>query len=164
MDEVTYTPIGVIRTPHAAIAGMPVQNVGAAGVPGTIEVAPEYAAGLRDLGDFSHLILLYHLHRMEGYALTVRPYIAGPDGPERRIFATRSPRRPNPLGLTVVRLTAVREATIEVTGVDILDGTPLLDIKPYVPAFDARAAERIGWFTDLIERAAQTRADERFHR
>ncbi len=164
MEAISYTPIGIIRTPHTVVAGMPVQNVGAEDVQGTIEIAPEYAAGLRDLEGFSHLILLYHLHQMRGYALTVRPYIAGPDGPERGVFATRSPRRPNALGLTVVRLTEVRQNTLDIVGVDMLDGTPLLDIKPYVPAFDARTAERIGWFTDMIERAAFTRADERFHR
>jgi tRNA (adenine37-N6)-methyltransferase len=164
MEAITFTPIGIIRTPYATIAGMPVQNVGAEEVPGAVEIAPEYAAGLRDLAGFSHLILLYHLHQMRGYALTVRPYIAGLAGPERGIFATRSPRRPNALGLTVVRLTGVRGATLDITGVDMLDGTPLLDIKPYVPAFDARAAERIGWFAGVVERAAQTRADERFHR
>ena len=127
-------------------------------------LAPEYAAGLRDLEGFSHLILLCHLHQMRDYALMVRPYIGGPDGPERGIFATRSPKRPNPIALTIVRLIAVTGATLTVAGVDLLDGTPLLDIKPYVPAFDARDAERTGWFADVIDRAAHTRADERFHR
>lgn len=164
MDAITYTPIGTIRTPHTAVAGMPVQNVGAEGSVGTIEIAPEYAAGLRDLEGFSHLILLYHLHRISGYALAVRSYIAGPDGPERGVFATRSPKRPNPIGFTIVRLVAIDGATLTVTGVDILDGTPLLDIKPYIPAFDARDAERIGWYAGLAEGAAQVRADDRFHR
>src|SRR5262245_10767274 len=138
MEAITFTPIGGIRTPHATIAGVPGRNVGAEEVPGGGAIAAEDGAGLRALAGVSPLILLYHLHQMRGYALTVRPYIAGPAGPERGIFATRSPRRPNALGLTVVRLAGVRGATLDITGVDMLDGTPLLDIKPYVPAFDAR--------------------------
>jgi tRNA-Thr(GGU) m(6)t(6)A37 methyltransferase TsaA len=164
MDPITYTPIGTIRTPHTTVAGMPVQNVGAADIQATIEIAPEYAAGLRDLDGFSHLILLYHLHQIHGHDLTVRSYIEGPDGPLRGVFATRSPKRPNPIGLTVVQLLAVDGATLTIAGVDILDGTPLLDIKPYVPTFDARDAERTGWYANVIDRAASTRADDRFHR
>jgi tRNA-Thr(GGU) m(6)t(6)A37 methyltransferase TsaA len=164
MDAIHYTPIGVIRTPHTAIAGMPVQNVGAEQIQGTIELGPEYAAGLRDLEGFSHLILVFHMHQMQGFSPLVRSFIEGPDGPERGIFATRSPRRPNPIGLTVVRLLAVDEATLTVSGVDILDGTPLLDIKPYVPAFDARDAERTGWYANVVDGAANIRADDRFNR
>jgi tRNA-Thr(GGU) m(6)t(6)A37 methyltransferase TsaA len=164
VEAISYTPIGIIRTPHTAVAGMPVQNVGAEDVQGTIEIAHEYAAGLRDLEGFSHLILLCHLHQMRGYKLEVHSFIEGPDGPTRGLFATRSPQRPNPIGLTVVRLIAVDGATLTVAGVDLLDGTPLLDIKPYIPAFDARDAERIGWYAQVIDRAAHTRADERFHR
>jgi tRNA (adenine37-N6)-methyltransferase len=164
MDAITYTPIGTIGTPHTAVVGMPVQNVGAEEVQGTIEIAPAYAAGLRDLDGFSHLILLYHLHQIHGHELAVHSFIEGPDGPTRGIFATRSPKRPNPIGLTVVRLIAVNGATLTVAGVDILDGTPLLDIKPYLPAFDARDAERTGWYAAVIDRAAHIRADDRFQR
>ena len=164
MDAVSYTPIGIIRTPHTAIEGMPVQNVGAADVRGTIEIAPEYAAGLRDLDGFSQLILLFHMHEVRGHELAVRSFIEGPSGPLRGIFATRSPKRPNPIGLTIVRLIAVDGATVTVEGVDILDGTPLLDIKPYLPAFDGRAAERIGWYAGVIDGAANIRADDRFQR
>jgi tRNA-Thr(GGU) m(6)t(6)A37 methyltransferase TsaA len=164
VEAISYTPIGIVRTPHTAIAGMPVQNVGAVDVRGTIEIAPEYAAGLQDLEGFSHLILLCHLHQMQGYDLVVHSFIEGPDGPLRGLFATRSPKRPNPIGLTVVRLLAVDGATLTISGVDMLDGTPLLDIKPYVPAFDARDAERTGWYAAVIERAANIRADERFSR
>ena len=101
---------------------------------------------------------------MRGHELAVRSFIAGPDGPLRGLFSTRSPKRPNPIGLTVVRLNAVAGSTLTIAGVDMLDGTPLLDIKPYLPAFDARDAERIGWYADVIERAANIRADDRFHR
>jgi tRNA-Thr(GGU) m(6)t(6)A37 methyltransferase TsaA len=164
MDTISYTPIGVIRTPHTAIAGMPVQNVGAEDIQGTIELAPEYAAGLRDLEGFSHLILLFHMHEMQGFALSVRSFIEGPNGPERGLFATRSPKRPNPIGFTVVRLIAIAGATLTVSGVDMLDGTPVLDIKPYIPAFDARDAERIGWYANVVDGAANIRADDRFNR
>lgn len=164
VEAISYTPIGIIRTPHTAIAGMPVQNVGAEDVRGTIEIAPEYAAGLQDLEGFSHLILLSHLHQMRGYDLAIHSFVEGPDGPLRGIFATRAPKRPNPIALTVVRLISVEGATLTVAGVDLLDGTPLLDIKPYVSAFDARDAERIGWYANVLDRVAKTHADERFNR
>lgn len=143
---------------------MPVQHVGAAEVAGTIEIAPECAAGLRDLEGFSHPILLCHPHEIRGHDLLVRSYIDGPDGPERGISAARSPKRPNPLGLTIVRLVGIAGPTLTVTGVDMLDGTPLLDIKPYIPAFDARDTERIDWYAGRTEHVAQVRADDRSHR
>ena len=133
MEPVTYRPIGVVRSPYTALTGMPLQPVAAPDVAGTVEVAPEFQAGLRDIAGFSHLILLYHLHEMEGYALEVRPFL---DEEEHGIFATRAPKRPNSIGLSVMRLE--REGgTLHITGVDILDGTPLLDIKPHVPLFDS---------------------------
>lgn len=163
MDLITYAPIGVIRTPYTQITGMPVHAVATPEVVGTVEIAPEYAAGLRDLDDFSHLILLYHLHEIRGHALEVRPYLAGADDPPRGVFATRSPKRPNPIGLAVVRLIGIDGHILRIAGVDMLDNTPLLDIKPYVPAFDARPADRIGWYAGNLENVARVRADERFH-
>jgi tRNA-Thr(GGU) m(6)t(6)A37 methyltransferase TsaA len=159
MEPVTFTPIGVIRSPYAATAGMPIQAAGAAGVVGAVELDPAYAAGLRDIDGFSHLILLYHLHLSREPALEVIPFL---DTVAHGVFATRAPKRPNALGLTVVRLLAVEGATLRVEGVDVVDGTPLLDIKPYVPAFDAVPAERIGWYAGKVERAGEVRADDRF--
>ena len=158
-DPVTFTPIGVIRTPFAEIAGMPVQAVGAVGVPGTIELDPAFADGLADLDGFSHLVLLYHLDRMAGARLTVVPFL---DDRPHGIFATRSPARPNPIGMSTVRLLGIDGSTIRIEDVDILDGTPLLDIKPYVPQLDDRADPRIGWYEGRVDRVHDVRADQRF--
>ncbi len=156
-----YQPIGLLRSPHKDIAGMPIQPVGACGICGHIEVDPEYAAGLLDLEGFSHVIVLYHLHRIEGYELLVRPFL---DTEDHGIFATRSPKRPNAIGLSVLELAGVDTAAglVRLRNVDILDGTPVLDIKPYVPAFDVWEAQRIGWFAGKVEAAGTCKADERF--
>jgi tRNA-Thr(GGU) m(6)t(6)A37 methyltransferase TsaA len=159
--KINYTPIGVVHSPFTSLAGMPLQTIAAQGIAGSIEIAPAFREGLADLDGFSHLILLTHLHHMSGYALSVTPYL---DDQPRGIFATRSPRRPNPIGLSVVRLLAIDEEarTLLIEDVDLADGTPLLDLKPYVPAFDARATERIGWFAGRLDRLHTTRADDRF--
>jgi tRNA-Thr(GGU) m(6)t(6)A37 methyltransferase TsaA len=160
---VAYEPIGVLRSPHRDIAGMPIQPVGARGVQGRVEVPPAFAEGLRDLEEFSHVILLYHLHRISGYELTVKPFL---DNDHHGIFATRSPKRPNAIGLSVLELEGVevtrQGGLVRLNNVDILDGTPVLDIKPYVPAFDVWNAERIGWFAGKTETARAFKADERF--
>ena len=159
MEPVTYQPIGVIRTPFTDIEGMPVQASAAAGVPGRIELDARFAEGLRDIDGFSHLVLIYHLHRMTDQRLTVTPFLdVSPHG----IFATRSPARPNPIGLSTVRLIGVAGAALEIEDVDMLDGTPLLDLKPYVPAFDDRENARIGWFGGRLDRVHEARADRRF--
>jgi len=159
MEGVTYQPIGVVRSPFTALEGMPLQTIAAQGVRGSVELEPAYAEGLKDLAAFSHLILLTHLHHMSGYSLEVTPYL---DDQPHGIFATRFPRRPDPIGLSVVRLIAIHDATLVIEDVDLLDGTPVLDLKPYVPAFDSRDTERIGWFTGRIERVHTTRSDNRF--
>jgi tRNA-Thr(GGU) m(6)t(6)A37 methyltransferase TsaA len=159
VEEVAYQPIGVVRSPFTTVEGMPLQTVAAQGVRGSVALEPAYAAGLKDLAAFSHLILLTHLHQMSGYSLEVTPYL---DDQPHGIFATRSPRRPNPIGLSVVRLIAVQDSSVIIEDVDLLDGTPVLDIKPYVPTFDVRETERIGWFAGRIERVHTTRSDKRF--
>ena len=158
-QTVAFTPIGIIRTPFADTAGMPVQAVGAVGVQGTIELDPVYAEGLADLLGFSHLVLLYHLDRMSGARLTVVPFL---DDQAHGIFATRSPARPNPIGLSTVRLVGIVGTTIRIEDVDMLDGTPLLDIKPYVPQLDDRADARIGWYEGRVDRVQDVRSDQRF--
>jgi len=155
MQTVTYIPIGVIHTPWSEMTGTPLQSVAAADAMGRVEVAPEYVGGLQDIEGFSHLILLY----MTGYALEVTPYL---DTVAHGVFATRSPKRPNPMGFSVVWLVSVEGTTLHIRGADMLDGTPLLDIKPYVPAFDCWDAERTGWFAANAEKVHTTRADERF--
>jgi tRNA (adenine37-N6)-methyltransferase len=159
VDDVVLTPIGVIYTPFVEIAGMPIQAVAARGVRGMIELRPDLVAGLKDLDGLSHLILVYHLHRSSGGALTVTPLM---DDREHGIFATRSPRRPNAIGLSTVRLVGIDGNRLDIEDVDMLDGTPLLDIKPYVPALDDRPEVRTGWFADRVARVHETRADQRF--
>ena len=159
VKPITFRPIGVIHTPFTEVAGMPVQASAAEGAPGRIELEAAFVDGLRDLDTFSHLILLYHLDRTGPPRLIVTPFF---DDREHGVFATRSPARPNPIGLSTVRLVSIAGNVLEIADVDILDGTPLLDIKPYVPALDDRPQPRIGWYADRIDRLPGTRADRRF--
>jgi tRNA-Thr(GGU) m(6)t(6)A37 methyltransferase TsaA len=140
--EFPVRPIGVIHTPFSDKASTPIQPTRST-ARGTIEVDPVYADGLQDLEGFSHIILLYLLHKSEGYSLLVKPFL---DDQMRGLFATRYPARPNPIGLSVVRLLARQANHLEIEGVDMLDGTPLLDIKPYVAEFDVRTDTRTGWY------------------
>jgi tRNA-Thr(GGU) m(6)t(6)A37 methyltransferase TsaA len=138
---------------------MPIQPAGAEGVCGTVEVLPEFAEGLSDLGGFSHIILLYSFHRITESKLRVTPFM---DSVPRGIFATRAPKRPNPIGLSVVRLLRVEDKTLHVENVDMLDGTPLLDIKPYIPEFDEHPADRTGWLAKARGKVRDKRSDGRF--
>jgi tRNA-Thr(GGU) m(6)t(6)A37 methyltransferase TsaA len=156
---VVYRPIGVVRSPFTELEGMPLQSVAAADVRGTIEIDSAFAGGLRDLDGFSHLHVVVHLHRSRPRGLVVTPFL---DDSPRGVFATRSPRHPNPIGLSVVRLEHIERTTLHVAGLDLLDGTPVLDLKPYVPTFDCVAAERIGWFAGKVDRVHDLRADDRF--
>lgn len=154
-----YRPIGIIHSPFTEPRGMPIQPAGARGVAGTVEVFDEFRDGLADLDGFSHVILLYHFHRSEGFSLSVVPFL---DAQARGVFATRAPRRPNPIGLSVVKLCAVEGGVLHIENVDVLDGTPLLDIKPYVPQFDAAEDVRTGWLEAAGEGAKEKRSDDRF--
>jgi len=135
-------PIGVIHTPFTDKQQTPIQPTRSQAV-GQVEVFPEFADGLQDLEGFSHIILLYVFHQSDGYTLQVKPFL---DDQLRGLFATRYPCRPNPIGLSVVRLLARQDNILDIEGVDVLDGTPLLDIKPYVPDFDVRNGTRTGWY------------------
>ncbi|MBU1138246.1 MAG: tRNA (N6-threonylcarbamoyladenosine(37)-N6)-methyltransferase TrmO, partial [Proteobacteria bacterium] len=135
-------PIGVIHTPFQTIEGMPIQPAAASGVQGTVEVFEAFAEGLKDIDGFSHLILLYHFHQSRGYNLQVVPFM---DSCTRGLFATRAPRRPNPIGFSIVRLLKVEGRYLQVDNIDVLNDTPLIDIKPYVPVFDAQEQVRSGW-------------------
>lgn len=159
MKTVTYFPIGVIRSPFKDISGMPIQPTGALGVEGSIELEPEYLPGLRDLEGFSHIILLYHFHLSRGYELEVKPFL---DDQRRGLFATRAPKRPNSIGFSVVKLVEKKGNILYIKDVDVVDGTPLLDIKPYVPKFDVRETERTGWLSRNAHQVEKIRADERF--
>ena len=157
--EQRYQPIGVIHSPFKDIKGMPIQPPGAAGIRGTVEVWPEFAEGLKDLGGFSHIILIYHFHRVRESRLTVVPFL---DSQPRGIFATRAPKRPNSIGLSIVGLRRVERNILHIENVDILDGTPLLDIKPYVPEFDHHPATRVGWLEKTKGLVRKKRSDDRF--
>lgn len=139
-------PIGLIRSPYSDGEETPIQSAFSGGR-GEIEVFPEYEAGLKDIDGFSHLILLYYFHRVEGYSLSVKPFL---DDTPRGLFATRYPARPNPIGLSVVRLLERRGNVLQIAEVDVLNGTPLLDIKPYVPQFDERKGATVGWLKDRL--------------
>jgi tRNA-Thr(GGU) m(6)t(6)A37 methyltransferase TsaA len=158
---IVYHPIGIIHSPFRDREGMPIQPAGAQGTPGWIEIGDDYAAGLRDLKGFSHIILLYHFHLSNGYDLELIPFL---DNTARGLFATRAPRRPNPIGLSVVRLVGIEGKIIRIENVDIVDETPLLDIKPYVPAFDSIAEATSGWLQGKDKRVCEIRADDRFGR
>ncbi len=156
---VTYVPIGVIRSEHRAAERTPIQPVYARGVTGRAELRPEYVEGLRDLEGFSHLILLYHFHRAGPMQLVVQPFS---DDKPRGLFSTRHPQRPNPIGLSVVRLLRVEGGTLHLEDVDILDGTPLLDIKPYIRRFDGTADPRSGWTETIDDETARRRGLREF--
>ena len=161
MDEIIFKPIRIIHTPFTKPKGTPIQAAAGQDVEGTIEIFPEFADGLKDLERFSHIIVLFHFHLSRGYKLQAKPFM---DDKERGIFAIRSPARPNPIGLSVVRLMKVEAAVLSIRDLDILDGTPLLDIKPYVPKFDHRDVTQIGWLENHIDKIHQTTDDGRFAR
>ena len=156
---IEFKAIGIIHTPFPEPKGIPIQPAGGVGVKATIEVFPEYRVGLADLDGFSHIILLYHLHRSEGYKLHVVPFM---DTVERGLFATRAPKRPNPIGLSVVQLDKIEDGVLHIQNVDIVDGTPLLDIKPYVPEFDHQPDIRTGWLEHVKKTVSKRRSDSRF--
>lgn len=151
MREIKFRAIGVIRSPHAAAEKTPIQPSFATGIPGRVEVDPAFAEGLTDLEGFSHLWLIYAFDRVGAARLTVKPFLEDvPHG----VFATRAPGRPNPVGLSLVHLVRRDGATLHIEDVDVLDGTPLLDIKPYVGRFDRRDDARCGWVDAVDEQNA----------
>ena len=157
--DITYHPIGVIHSPFTDLKGMPIQPTGKANAPGVAEVFPDFVGGLRDLDGFSHVILLYHMHQVRRASLVVTPFL----GDETRgVFATRAPVRPNPIGLSIVELTRIEGGQLHLANVDILDGTPLLDVKPYVPDFDRPRHARTGWIGAARHEVSAVQSDDRF--
>jgi len=152
-------PIGIIHTPFTTLAGMPIQPKGAAEIHGTVELFAEFQDGLKDIDGFSHLFLIYLFHQSSGYKLEVIPFL---DKEPRGLFSTRAPKRPNPIGLSVVQLERVEKNILHVSNIDVLDGTPLLDIKPYVPDFDHFPDVRTGWIGNARERVKTRKSDDRF--
>ena len=156
-NELKIEPIGVIETPFREPAGTPIQPSRANGARGKVRVEPRFWAGLQDLAGFERIRLIYWLHRRPGSALVVTPFL---DQQERGVFATRAPARPTPIGISAVRLMGIEGGVLEVADVDMIDGTPLLDIKPYVPEFDSYPASRAGWFDE--SNSGSRVADDRF--
>lgn len=140
--KIEYRSIGIVHSPFTEGDKVPFQPSGGKGVSGSVEVFPEFAEGLDDLDGFSHIILLCHFHKSSGYRMKVIPRV---ETQHRGLFATRSPRRPNPIGLSVVRLLGIQKNELSIMDLDILDGTPILDIKPYYPELEAGEEVRKGW-------------------
>ena len=155
-----FKPIGILSSPYKSKSGIPIQGAFDSGSEGTAEVFEEYEPGLKDIEGFSHLILIYVFHRSEGYDLICRPYM---EDNLHGIFAIRGPRRPNPIGLSVVRFRKKKGRILYLSEVDMLDGTPLLDIKPFAPKFDHRQDVRIGWMEKTLSDSNHTKiSDDRF--
>jgi tRNA-Thr(GGU) m(6)t(6)A37 methyltransferase TsaA len=159
MKNIIYKPVGVIRSPFKIPQNVPIQSVTARDVKGSVLVYPKYMEGLKDVEGFSHLILVYHFHLSQKYSLLVRPFL---DDALHGVFSTRAPSRPNPIGVSTVRLNRKEKNLLHIQDVDILDGTPLLDIKPFVPKFDQRKAEKIGWLEKNIDKLSSKKDDGRF--
>ena len=158
--SIVFEPIGVIHTPFSEPAGAPIQGALRPDQEGSVEILSRFEEGLKDVEGFSHLILLYHFHLAEEYTLVARPFL---DDTPRGIFAIRGPKRPNPIGMTVVRLLKREKNILHVGGVDMVDGTPLLDIKPYFPDIDAHTDVKLGWMGDKLKRTGKDKlADDRF--
>ncbi|MCF7886579.1 MAG: tRNA (N6-threonylcarbamoyladenosine(37)-N6)-methyltransferase TrmO [Candidatus Marinimicrobia bacterium] len=161
MDKITYKPIGKINTPFKRGKGTPIQPPAGKGIEGKIKLYPEYQKGLKDLDGFSHIILLYHMHKAKKYKLLAKPYM---DNKTKGIFAIRAPSRPNPIGFSIVKLTKIKNNILYIQDLDILDETPLLDIKPWVGEFDDRENIKTGWLEDNVHKLHKTSADGRFEK
>ena len=159
MGKIIYQPMGKIRSPFKEPEGTPIQPPGAEGVEGKVELLPEYEKGLKDIEGFSHIILLYHCHLAGESSFETKPFM---EDKEHGIFAIRAPSRPNSIGLSIVRLEKREGNILNIKDVDIIDGTPLLDIKPYVPQFDSRENVKIGWLEKNIDKLSDKKDDGRF--
>jgi len=157
-EATELTHIGTIHSPYTEESGMPIQGAFSDAM-GVVEVDEAYADGLLDVDGFSHLVLIYEFHSADGYDLQPQPFM---EDAVHGVFATRAPRRPNPIGMSVVELESVSESSLIVSGIDVLDGTPLLDIKPFVPAFNGVEEATIGWLEGSIENESRRTADDRF--
>ena len=158
-ESIVYKTIGVIRSEHTSPERTPIQPVYSEGCQGRAEVFPEFADGLRDLEGFSHIYLVYHCHSVDKPQLIVKPFL---QDVERGVFATRAPCRPNPIGLSIVKLVRREGNVLHLDGVDVLDGTPLLDIKPYTAKFDRIEDTRNGWQDAVDEDTARLRGKRGF--
>ena len=159
MNKIIYKPIGVVHSPFKEPKGTPIQPSIIKGIKGEVEIFPEYIEGLQDINGFSHIILIYHFHLSKKSSLKAKPFM---EDKIHGIFAIRGPSRPNPIGISIVRLIKVDSNILHVENLDIIDETPLLDIKPYVPEFDKAEVTKIGWLQGNIDKLSKTKDDGRF--
>jgi tRNA-Thr(GGU) m(6)t(6)A37 methyltransferase TsaA len=159
MDQISFKPIGIIHSPFTKIEGMPIQPSAAKGIKGHIVIREDFVEGLCDLDGFSHIYLLYHFHLSKSYNLKVIPFL---DDEQRGVFSTRAPKRPNPIGLSVVKLNKIKLNVLDIENVDIIDGTPLLDIKPYVQEMDEVNQYKLGWLSKYRKDLKSKNSDNRF--
>ncbi len=159
MNKICYTPIGIVYSPFKEPKGVPIQPVFAKDTEGRIEIFPEYSAGLKDLEGFSHIIVIYHFHKAKEPKLEVIPFL---DPTPKGVFSTRAPSRPNPIGISIVRLIRVDNNILYVSEIDMIDRTPVLDIKPYVPKFDTRKNVKAGWLEKRVKNSPLLKDDGRF--
>ena len=157
--KITFEPIGIVHSPFTDLADMPIQPTGEDAAAGTLEIYPPYCSALTDLDGFSHIYALYFFHKVSSWQPQVIPFL---DDQPHGLFATRTPRRPNPIGLSLLEILAVDGCQIKVAGLDILDNTPLLDIKPYIPSFENPQNIRIGWLNGRGEQVKKRKSDHRF--
>jgi tRNA-Thr(GGU) m(6)t(6)A37 methyltransferase TsaA len=158
--QISFEPIGTIHTPFKTREGMPIQTRAATGIKGEILLDEAFVAALEDLDGFSHIMLIYYLHKSEGYEMKVKPFL---DNVKRGLFATRAPRRPNAIGVSVVKLLGIEKNILQIENVDMLDGTPLLDIKPYIPQIDTQESVKLGWLENKTGKFDEHKSDERFN-
>jgi tRNA-Thr(GGU) m(6)t(6)A37 methyltransferase TsaA len=159
-EQIIFNPIGIIHTPHTDVKNMPIQPIAAKGIKGHIELFPEYSDGLTDLEGFSHITLLYHFHKIKGYQLMVKPFL---DDKEHGIFSCKAPKRPNAIGTSTVKLIGIEKNIVHIEMVDMLDGTPLIDIKPFFPKYDNRLDAVAGWLEKTVPVPVEKmRSDDRF--
>lgn len=158
MTIISYQPIGIIHSPFKENVGIPRQSIGASDIKGSIEVFDDYSEGIKDLDGFSHIIIIFHLHMVKAPSLKACPPW---DGKEHGVFATRSPYRPNPIGISVVRLDHIDQNILHISGVDMADGTPVLDIKPYIPDLNPTKDIKIGWLTNKVEGMNKSKSGDR---
>ena len=147
MEEIILKPIGIVHSPFKAPVGVPKDSADGLNYQGTIEIFSEYKNGLKDLDGFSHILVIFYFHKSEYSHLIVKPYL---DDHLRGVFATRSPHRPNFIGLSVVELLRIEDGILHIRGIDMIEGTPVLDIKPYIPEFDSNEGIKIGWLEGKI--------------
>lgn len=157
--KITYQPIGILRSSFTQVEQMPLQPSGESSSAGFARIDPEYLEGLQDLEGFSHLILIYHFHHAPGTKMVLTPFL---DSKPHGVFATRAPVRPNPIGISVVRLVGIEDDKLHFADLDVLDKTPLLDIKPYIPDFDTPEDPQIGWLEKASKDVKTRKSDDRF--